>query len=223
MKSPASSNSSLSPAPRRQARSQRTRAAIENAAIALFAQAPIDAVAIDDIVKAADVAKGTFYLHFTDKRALVEALANTIRGDVEPIVALANEGITDPALRLARGLGVYVRFALEYPDRALLLGGIDDSQLSASIDLNKGVVADLSYALKTGRLSFDTIDSAIMFVAGAARVIVLNAARAANDEEARQMAQQMAAMVLRGLGLVGSEPETIAMMAMTAMIARQTA
>jgi AcrR family transcriptional regulator len=204
--------------PRRQMRSERTRRAIENAAIGLFARAPVDAVTIDDIVSAAEVAKGTFYLHFSDKRALIEALAVSIRGEVEPIVAQANEGIIDPAMRLARGIGVYVRFALDHPDRALLLGRIDDSQLSASAALNQGVVSDLAYGLSTGRLSFDTIDAAIIFVAGTARVVVLAATRATDDASAQAMAQQMVAMVLRGLGLTGSEPDDIAASAIAAIV-----
>jgi AcrR family transcriptional regulator len=208
--------------PRRQMRSERMRRAIENAAIGLFAQAPIDAVTIDDIVRAADVAKGTFYLHFSDKHALVEALAVTIRKDVEPKVAQANEGINDPALRLVRGIGVYVRFALDQPDRALLLGRINDSQLSVSSDLNQGVAGDLNYGRSTGRLSFATIDAAIMFVAGVARVIVLNATRANDEAVAQAMAQQMAAMVLRGLGLTGLEAEDIATSAITAIVRSYT-
>ena len=40
----------------------------------LFAERPVDAVAIDDIVNEAKVAKGTFYNHFEDKVALLDAI-----------------------------------------------------------------------------------------------------------------------------------------------------
>lgn len=207
--------------PRRQLRSERTRRSIENAAISLFALTPVDAVSIDDIVRAADVAKGTFYIYFSDKRALVEALAITIRGDVEPVITQANEGVIDPAMRLARGIAVYVRFALNHPDRALLLGRIDDSILSASSELNQGVLDDLSYGLQTKRFSFVAIEAAIMFVASAARVIVLSTTRASDKTVAQTVARQMIAMVLRGLGLLANEPEHIAEAAIASIITQQ--
>jgi AcrR family transcriptional regulator len=205
----------------RQSRTVHTRAAIENAAIGLFAQSPIDAVTIDDIVGAAEVAKGTFYRHFKDKRALVEALAIAIRRDIEPVIAQANEGFADPAMRLARGIAVYIRFAFDQPDRALLLGQIDDSTLSASSELNKGLISDLEHGLKTGRFSFDGIDAAMVFVAGSARVIVLNTTRAASGVAGESRAQQMVAMVLRGLGMTGAEPNEIAELAVDAMVRRR--
>jgi AcrR family transcriptional regulator len=207
---------------RKHPRSERTRIAIENAAIALFAKNPVDAVPIDDIVRAANVAKGTFYVHFADKRTLVDALAITIRTEVEPIIADANTGYSDPAMRLARGISVYVRFALDHKDRALLLGRIDDSQMSASAELNRGVVSDLKFGLSNGRFSFESIDWAIMFVASAARVIVLAATRAEHSAAAAIMARQMTAMLLRGLGMSGDEPAQIANAAVAAIVMNNT-
>jgi AcrR family transcriptional regulator len=53
---------------RRQARGDRTRAALVDAALALFGRKGVDATAVDEITSAAAVAKGTFYVHFQRKQ-----------------------------------------------------------------------------------------------------------------------------------------------------------
>jgi len=47
-------------------------------ALALFLARGIEVVTIDDICRAADVAKGSFYRYFNDKEALVEALVSPV-------------------------------------------------------------------------------------------------------------------------------------------------
>ena len=68
----------------------------------LFAERPVDAVAIDDIVRKADVAKGSFYNHFADREALVAAITDDIRLGLEAAIDAANDGVEDPARRVAR-------------------------------------------------------------------------------------------------------------------------
>jgi AcrR family transcriptional regulator len=73
---------------RRERKKGRTRADIYAAAMNLFVRKGFDSVTIDDICRAADVARGTFFLHFPAKEALLveygeranEELASAIRG-----------------------------------------------------------------------------------------------------------------------------------------------
>lgn len=53
-----------------------------NAAEGLFLAKGIDATSIEDIARGADVAKGTFYLHFPNKSGLVEALRERFVRDI---------------------------------------------------------------------------------------------------------------------------------------------
>lgn len=48
----------------------RTRARLIAAAHALFARQAVESVTVDDVMKEAGVAKGTFYVHFDDLRSL---------------------------------------------------------------------------------------------------------------------------------------------------------
>jgi AcrR family transcriptional regulator len=52
-------------------RKERTRAALKGAAQELILKQGFDHVSVDDIVRRADVARGTFYLHYQDKGELV--------------------------------------------------------------------------------------------------------------------------------------------------------
>ena len=93
----------------------RTRAALLRAGQQLFSERSVDGVSIDDIVAAAQVAKGSFYNHFPDKDALAQALADQARASVETTAAIAGAGVADPAERVARALCVFVRQAVEHP------------------------------------------------------------------------------------------------------------
>lgn len=65
--------------PRRRARADRTKAALVNAALSLFASKGIEATAVDEITDAAGVAKGTFYVHFRRKQdVLLEHAADMV-------------------------------------------------------------------------------------------------------------------------------------------------
>lgn len=77
-------------------RQERTRA-ITEAALALFLERGIEGVTIDDIVRAAHIAKGSFYRYFADKEDLVAAL-------LEPVSAAFGQAMDacDATLRRAR-------------------------------------------------------------------------------------------------------------------------
>jgi len=61
---------------RRSRKKERTRRAIYDAAMELFAERSFDAVRVEDICARADVAKATFFLHFPTKASLLfEAVA----------------------------------------------------------------------------------------------------------------------------------------------------
>lgn len=69
------SSEALSPRARR---STERRDAILRAALAEFSDKGFSAARMEDVAKRAGVAKGTIYLHFTDKRALFEGIVQAV-------------------------------------------------------------------------------------------------------------------------------------------------
>ncbi|MFN3522684.1 MAG: TetR/AcrR family transcriptional regulator [Phenylobacterium sp.] len=191
-------------------RAERTRAALVAAGRRLFCERPAEAVTIDDIVQAADVAKGSFYNHFADREALVRAVAAEIRAGVERAVGRANAGVEDPARRMARAICVYLRYAIDDPERAGALVRIHSGHTSMETPLNKGLVGDVADGLARGRFMVATTETGVLYVLGVCQIALVRLAQEPTLTLAVSLAQQMCALLLRGLGVPGAETEAIA-------------
>lgn len=98
---------------RRERKKERTRQEIFRAAMELFIARGFDAVTIEDICQTADVAKGTFFLHFPTKDALLLEYGQQVTGALEEIWH-AHHGGTAAALR--KMLTLLVERALHHAD-----------------------------------------------------------------------------------------------------------
>jgi AcrR family transcriptional regulator len=205
---------------KRSERSERTRAALIAAGRRLFCERPVDAVAIDDIVQAAEVSKGSFYNHFDDREALVRAVTGDVRARVEHAVHRANAEVQDPAHRMARAVCVYLRYALDDPERAGVLVRIYSGHVSLSTPLNQGLVEDVSQGIAAGRFQVPTTESAVLLVMGVAQLSLIRIVQEPNPTVAVTLAQQMCALLLRGLGVPNPEGEAIAAQAADEIVRR---
>ena len=90
-------------------RRESRRGALVDAAFAVFMDKGVATTSVDDIVEAAGVAKGTFYLYFKTKDDAVNAVAERIVDGVADIVeaAAANPGLSpvERLLTLGRSVG----------------------------------------------------------------------------------------------------------------------
>lgn len=191
-------------------RGGKTRQALIDAGRRLFCERPVDAVAIDDIVQAADVAKGSFYNHFADKDALVRAITVEIRAGVERSVGAANAGVEDPALRIVRAVCVYLRYAVDDPERAGVLVRIHGGHTSLEAPLNRGLVADVTAGLSQGRFTIATVEAGVLLVLGISQITLVRVVREPSASAATPLSQQMCALLLKGLGLPATEAEALA-------------
>jgi len=105
---------------RAQRRASRTRKRLLDAAYVLFSEKGVDATAIEDITERADLGKGTFYRHFSNKEAVLNAL-------VENAVERLAEGIRSKqkpqslGAALEQMMAAHLKFLTEDVDRYLLL------------------------------------------------------------------------------------------------------
>jgi AcrR family transcriptional regulator len=70
-----------------------TRERLLDSAIAVFAEKGYEAATIDDIATRAEANRGTVYLHFKNKREVVEALFDRMRESAEPAFAKLDEAM----------------------------------------------------------------------------------------------------------------------------------
>lgn len=96
----------------------KTRAQLIIAANALFARQTVDSLTVDDVVREAEVAKGTFYVHFKDLRELTAAVAGELVKAIDDLLQPIRLSIDDPALRVAYGCSCFIDRALADPSWA---------------------------------------------------------------------------------------------------------
>ncbi len=185
-------------------RRARTRAALLQAGQSLFAARSVDAVSIDDIVLAADVAKGSFYNHFADKEALAREIAVQVRAEAEAQIELANAGIADPVLRMARAQAVFVRFAVRNPERARAMVRLFAGATLPNAPMNRGVRADVEAGLTTGLFRDLTVETGVLMAMGMGMVGVSRVLERDGVTPADALARDLIFGLLRGLGVEGA-------------------
>jgi AcrR family transcriptional regulator len=201
----------MSALPRTQRRAERNRDAILAAAEALFGARGVDAVSIDEIADAADLAKGTLYNHFADKDALAGEIARAARRDGEARVSAANAGVDDPVRRTVRGLVVFARFAWERPERSRVLLRLTPRAADPAAPVNAGIRADIAAGIAAGAFSPMDPDAATAAALGVGHVLVARIVEASPSRaEAAALAVSLGAFVLRGLGVTPARAARVA-------------
>lgn len=192
------------------ARGGRTRSSLIIAGRRLFSERAIDAVSIDEIVQAANVAKGSFYNHFTDRDTLADAISAEIRASVESAIDLANAHVEDPAMRVARAVSTYFRFALDDAESAGFLIRVYSAHTSLSAPLNSGVVGDVSRGLREGRFAIPTVEAGMLCVLGVTTLALVRMVSEPQPALVVSLAQQVNSLLLRALGISANEADRIA-------------
>jgi len=188
-------------APRQVRRRQQTRSALLSAGQQLFAARAVDDVSIDEIVDAADVAKGSFYNHFEDKGELVSALLELIQGDCEFHIMTANRGLSDPAQRMVRALCVMLRYALNHPERLSAMISLSARKTVAQSPLNAGLSADITDGLATGRMGGVDLEVGVIVVLGVINVATRHLLTSGTSTPPIEFAKTTGAALLRALGV----------------------
>ncbi|VAW43643.1 hypothetical protein MNBD_CHLOROFLEXI01-3765 [hydrothermal vent metagenome] len=102
------------------------RAAMMQAAVQVFAKKGYYAATVRDIVKAADVAIGTFYFYFPDKETLFVHLYEETADFLLQTIGQAIQSRSALAQQLLRGIQAYLNIAVFEPAvvQLLLVGGV---------------------------------------------------------------------------------------------------
>src|SRR5208282_5106946 len=127
---------------RRERRKLATRQTLLDATQALLAKRSLDALTVDEIAMRADVARGTFYNYFADKDALERELASRSRARIEGEIARVNEGVIDPAERIARAFLSVLQLGISTPQQATAIMRLFPRATDPAAPSNAGVRRD---------------------------------------------------------------------------------
>ncbi len=180
------------------ARRSRMRARLLTAAARVIARHGKDNATIDDFIRAADVARGTFYNHFQTREDILEALWTSIGHDPFLEIQQSCSNVADPAERLATVTRLVLQRALEDPTWGWLVLALSADEKTVNDDLRTYPRPDLDAGKNAGRFRFDHIACAADLVVGAVRSGLK--ARLSEDRDPAY-AQSLCRMILLALGI----------------------
>ena len=147
-------------------RSARTRAELLRAARELYAARPFDQVTVDDLVSAAGVAKGTFYVHFDSLAELQSIVADELAREFDELLQPRRLALDDPVERIAAGCGAFIAQTLRNPAWGALVAHSAAAMPSVASVARKRLKEDIDRAARGGHLGGVTPALAFNFVSG---------------------------------------------------------
>lgn len=196
--------------PKPDRRRLKTRSALIGAGQRLFAARSIDGVTVDDIVEAANVAKGTFYNHFNDKDNLAETIVELVQGDCEREVYAVNRGITNPATRVARAMVALIAYANSHPDRYRSMVNLGKRRSDIEAPINAGLRRDIETGVEQGIFPSTSIESGMLAVFGMIASAIDYLAGTEEGTDRTPIAKEMSFILLRSLGVSTKQAASIA-------------
>ncbi|CAM5786598.1 TetR/AcrR family transcriptional regulator [Ottowia pentelensis] len=184
---------------RGQAQKARTRAAIIEAAIPIFARQGPDIPVIGDFVQAAGVSRGTFYNYFQTTRELLDAAMAQISDELIAAIIPAVAGEPNPVIRLATAARMFYRKARLDPVFRAFMGSVSGVGHLAV----QRAHADLVEAIEQGLVKVKDIELADAIAFG----VMVFALRTSNVEAGGQeRTREVVRAILNALGVA---PELI--------------
>jgi TetR/AcrR family transcriptional repressor of nem operon len=164
-----------------------TRGALLDAGLTLAESRSLPAMSVDEVVRAAGVSKGTFYVHFVDRSAYLVALHVRFYERLSAAVAGAIEGLPPGARRLWRGTEAYLDCCLDSRGvKAMLLDVRTDPAIAGEIRRNVAHFALVAAEDYTAAGTTGAQAAARLYVAMVAEAAIMELERGAPDPAVRE-------------------------------------
>ncbi|WP_158287844.1 TetR/AcrR family transcriptional regulator [Falsiroseomonas bella] len=180
-----------------QGRRQRTRAALVEAALRVFARMGPEAPTVDDVTAEARVARGSFYNHFASWDALLLAVATAAVEQIEAELA-GQRDLPDAAARVGLHLRGYIRKAAadQVWGWAVVRMALVAAPLGTAMRAN--LAQDVADGIATGRFTVASAQLAQDVILGAG---MMGMRSVLQGEAGAEHADDVAEAVLRALGV----------------------
>ena len=177
-----------------QRRRARTEARIIEAALHVFAEKGLRGAVIDDFIKAAGIARGTFYNYFPSIGELLLATRKWLNDDLVQSIEDSISDIDDPITRFGVGIRLWMRRAAS--DRAWC-GFVSQLRLFGTPALEKPL-RDIKRALRARQIDVPSMDAAMDLVQGAKTYAMY---RMLTEPRGADHGNNIAILILQGLGV----------------------
>jgi AcrR family transcriptional regulator len=175
-------------------RRERTRARILDSAMRVFAEKGPDAPVIDDFIRDAGIARGTFYNHYRSTAELLEATSHALEDDMIQSIMQEIAALDDPLDRLATG----VRLWLSRAEHDVLWCSFVARVGRRAEGVERELGRDLRDGIAAGTFEVASAVAGRDFVVG---TILEAMRRMASDRVPRSYCPEVARLILRGLGV----------------------
>jgi AcrR family transcriptional regulator len=195
-------------------RRARMRGRLLEAAARVMADQGGDSATIDTFIRAAGVARGTFYNHFKTREELLDALWASMGHNPFLEIQTACENMTDPVERFAAMTRLVLLGAMHNPTWGWLILALSADETTLNDDLRGYPRPDIRAGAAAGRFRYDSETSATDLVVGAMRAALrslLHEGREAN------YAQALCKMMLQALGINRIEANRISVLPLPEM------
>lgn len=184
-----------------QERRARTRKRILEAALGVFAEQGRATPVIDDFIKAAGVARGTFYNYYDSVEALLAATTAWLEEDLMLSIERELDGIDDPVDRLTLGVRLWLRKAEIDPMWCAFVA----KAVARGDAVEETLRRDLRNGARAGGFVIDSVQAARDLVVGTLHEAMR---RMSASKVPVTFTDEIARLVFRGLGLSARRVET---------------
>jgi AcrR family transcriptional regulator len=184
------------------ARRERMRARLIESALLVFTRHDIEAGAIDKVIKAAGVSRGTFYNYFRTNEELFVAVATEVSNELLRIVDPIVQQEADPAARVACGIRLVIELARNNPILAEFLVRGGPSALRYGSLVTEVVPRDLELGMASGRFSVGDMRLAFDLLLGPVNLAFHTVL---TENVSKDYASSLAQGVLQSLGVARAE------------------
>lgn len=177
-------------------RRARTKSQLIEAAVTIVAQKGVEATTIDDVTNMAKVSRGTFYNYFRLLPDLFEAARTEISTEIARLIEARLASEPDPAVRLARGLSIFLETSRAYPLIGSFSAGLGRESLGEQNLIHDLLARTIAQGIETGRFTDVSLMFAIDMIS--ATMLAVCSRDSAGD---RPDPRQIIVVLLRGLGV----------------------